>query len=95
MTLHLGFFIKYCTARIISPRLCGGISVDIPTAMPELPFTSILGISEGKNLGSSREPSKFGIQSTVPFLRFLRSRSEYLVNLDSVYLIAAKDFGSS
>ena len=95
LTVHLGLLITYWVARITSPKLCGGISVDIPTAIPELPLISIFGICDGKNLGSFNVPSKLAIQSAVPFFRSLRSNSEYFVSLDSVYLIAAKDFGSS
>ena len=71
------------------------MSVDIPTAIPELPFTNILGIKEDRNLGSLREPSKLSIHSTVPFFKSCNRRSEYLVSFDSVYLMAAKDLGSS
>ena len=67
----------------------------MPTAIPDVPFKRIIGILEGKITGSSSEPSKFGCQSTVPDLSSDISKSAKLVNFDSVYLIAAKDFGSS
>ena len=95
LIVHLGLLITCWTANIISPRLCGGISVDIPTAIPELPLIRIFGICDGKNFGSSKVPSKFGIQSEVPFFKSCNNNSEYFVSFDSVYLIAANDLGSS
>ena len=38
-----GFAIRAFTASIISPRLCGGILVAIPTAIPDDPLTKRLG----------------------------------------------------
>ena len=38
-----GFSIRANVASTTSPRLCGGIFVAIPTAMPLAPFTNILG----------------------------------------------------
>ena len=67
----------------------------MPTAIPVVPFNKILGTLDGKIIGSEREPSKLGCQSTVPNLISSSKRFAYAVNLDSVYLIAAKDFGSS
>ena len=75
--------------------LCDGISVAIPTAIPEVPFNRIEGNFAGKITGSKREPSKFGCQSTVPDLSSEINKSANLVNFDSVYLIAANDLGSS
>ena len=83
------------TAPIISARLCDGISVDIPTAIPELPLINILGTLEGRVLGSSRVPSKLGAHLTVPMFISSKNKSENFVSLDSVYLMAANDFGSS
>ena len=37
---------------IISPKLCGGILVAIPTAIPPAPFTNKFGNWAGKTLGS-------------------------------------------
>ena len=34
----------------ISPKLCGGMFVAIPTAMPEAPLTRRLGMRDGKPL---------------------------------------------
>ena len=71
------------------------MSVAIPTAIPDVPFNKIIGIFDGKITGSKREPSKFGCQSTVPDFNSEISRLAKFVSFDSVYLIAAKDFGSS
>jgi len=49
------------------PRLCGGMLVAMPTAIPVAPLTSRLGIAAGKTSGSSRVPSKFSLKSTVFF----------------------------
>ncbi len=48
-----------------SPRLCGGMLVAMPTAMPEAPFTSRFGNLAGRTEGSCSESSKFGMKSTV------------------------------
>jgi hypothetical protein len=50
---------------MISPRLCGGMLVAMPTAIPWDPFTSRLGNRDGMTVGSSVEPSKFATKSTV------------------------------
>ena len=41
----------YTTASITSPRLCGGMFVAIPTAMPLEPFTSRFGNRLGSTAG--------------------------------------------
>ena len=71
------------------------MSVAIPTAIPEVPLSNIIGIFAGNITGSRREPSKFGCQSTVPDFNSDIMRFAKPVNFDSVYLIAANDFGSS
>ena len=76
-------------APATSVRLCGGIFVAIPTAIPSLPLSIKLGNLEGKTVGSCSESSKFAWKSTV-FLSISSSicfaiRSNRL----SVYLIAA------
>ena len=38
-------------------RLCGGIFVAIPTAIPALPLTKRFGRREGKTVGSCERPS--------------------------------------
>ena len=53
-------------ALVTSFKLCGGISVAIPTAIPVVPFNKILGNLAGNNFGSSRVPSKLESHSTVP-----------------------------
>ena len=55
-----------CRRAATSRRLCGGMSVAMPTAMPEVPFSSRFGRRAGRITGSSSVPSKFGAQSTVP-----------------------------
>ena len=42
------------------------MSVDMPTAMPVLPFSNTFGKRAGSMTGSFRVPSKLGVQSTVP-----------------------------
>ena len=55
-------------AAEVDPRtLCGGMSVATPTAMPMEPFSSTTGRRAGSTFGSSSVPSKFGVQSTVPW----------------------------
>ena len=49
------------------------MSVAIPTAIPEAPFNKTFGSLSGRNFGSIRVPSKFGIQSTVPSAASSRS----------------------
>ena len=41
------------TPSMTSRRLCGGTLVAMPTAMPDEPFTSRLGIGAGRTVGSS------------------------------------------
>ena len=45
------------TASIASFRLCGGMLVAIPTAMPDEPFTNRLGKRAGRTSGSWRDSS--------------------------------------
>ena len=52
-----GFSIRCFTAAVISRRLCGGMLVVMPTAIPVAPFNSRLGIRAGSTAGSSSEPS--------------------------------------
>ena len=44
-------------ASTISPRLCGGMLVAMPTAMPAEPLISRLGMRAGRTSGSFSEPS--------------------------------------
>ena len=57
---------SWMQAATTSRRLCGGMSVAMPTAMPVAPFSSMFGTRAGSSAGSSSVPSKFGAQSTVP-----------------------------
>ena len=44
-------------ASIVSRRLCGGMFVAIPTAIPDEPFTSRFGKRAGRTCGSWRDSS--------------------------------------
>ena len=52
-------------ALMTSVRLCGGMFVAMPTAMPFEPFTKRFGKRLGSTFGSLRVSSKFGSQATV------------------------------
>ena len=52
-----GLRIIAMAACATSFRLCDGISVARPTAMPDAPFNSVTGSRAGKNFGSCVEPS--------------------------------------
>lgn len=53
---------RYATvASMTSPRLCVGIFVAIPTAIPVEPLTRIFGTWKGRKVGSVSVPSKFGM----------------------------------
>ncbi len=73
----------------VSVRLCGGILVAIPTAIPLAPFTSRFGIRVGNTEGSDRVLSKFGIKSTVSSSRSRSISSPIFSSLTSVYRMAA------
>ena len=45
------------TARATSPRLCDGMSVAMPTPMPEVPLSSSIGRRAGSSFGSLNAPS--------------------------------------
>ena len=47
----------HATPSPISRRLCGGIFVAIPTAIPALPFTNKFGKRLGRTVGSCDRPS--------------------------------------
>ena len=53
------------SASHVSPRLCGGIDVAIPTAMPCAPLRRRKGSLAGSTVGSRSEPSKLSAKSTV------------------------------
>jgi hypothetical protein len=52
-----GCLIRWRAAAITSPRLCGGMFVAMPTAMPLEPFTSRFGYAAGSATGSRSLPS--------------------------------------
>ena len=55
--LASGLSIMCTAASMTSPRLCGGMFVAMPTAMPPPPFTSRLGKRAGSTVGSWFCPS--------------------------------------
>ena len=74
---------------ITSVRLCGGMLVAIPTAIPEAPLINKFGILFGKTVGSFKLSSKFNCRSTVSLSISANRSSEIFCILASVYLIAA------
>ena len=52
-----GSSMRAMTAPMTSRRLCGGMFVAMPTAIPEEPLTSRLGKRAGRTSGSRLEPS--------------------------------------
>jgi hypothetical protein len=60
-----GLSISAIAAATTSRRLCGGMFVAMPTAMPELPLTSRFGTPAGMTVGSWSRSSKLGAKSTV------------------------------
>ena len=72
-----------------SVKLCGGIFVAIPTAIPITQFISKLGILVGRTVGSCFVVSKLSLKSTVSFSMSASINSANLVILASVYLYAA------
>ena len=79
----------FTTAAITSRKLCGGIFVAIPTAIPVVPFTNRFGKRAGNTTGSFSVSSKFGLKLTVSLLMSASISIEILLSLASVYLIAA------
>ena len=47
-----------------SPRLCGGIDVAMPTAMPAAPLTRSTGTRAGSTSGSISDASKLSLKAT-------------------------------
>ena len=56
-TVASGSSISATQASMVSPRLCGGTFVAMPTAMPVEPFTSRFGSRDGSTSGIGRGPS--------------------------------------
>ncbi len=52
-----GYRMRWRAAAITSPRLCGGMFVAMPTAMPDAPLTSRFGKAAGRVTGSCSWPS--------------------------------------
>ena len=87
--LILGFSNSATSPEISSLRLCGGIFVAIPTAIPSDPFIRRFGIIEGKTVGSDKESSKLFANSTVSLSMSLSISEAILSMRASVYLMAA------
>ena len=87
--------IIFTVAPITSFKLCGGILVAIPTAIPVVPFTNRLGKRDGSTVGSFSVSSKFGTKSTVSLLISANISILIFDNLASVYRIAAAPSPSS
>src|SRR5207244_3919960 len=60
-----GFSTISKVASMISRKLCGGMLVAMPTAMPLAPLTRRFGIRVGRTTGSFSVSSKLGTKSTV------------------------------
>jgi hypothetical protein len=56
-TSILGSSMYATVASMVSARLCGGMFVAMPTAIPAEPLTSRLGNRDGRIVGSSRVSS--------------------------------------
>ena len=56
-TVMSGLSMSATVARQISVRLCGGMFVAMPTAIPELPLMSRFGSLAGRTVGSLSLPS--------------------------------------
>ena len=76
--------IRATSPSTTSPRLCGGIFVAIPTAIPSDPLINRVGTVVGKTVGSFNVSSKFKPQSTVSLSRSFNISLESRVILDSV-----------
>ena len=79
----------FTAAPIISLKLCGGILVAIPTAIPDVPFTRRLGYLDGRTVGSFSVSSKLGTKSTVFLLISANISMDIFESLASVYRMAA------
>ena len=83
------------TASMDSPRLCVGMFVARPTAMPEAPLTSRLGKRPGSMSGSLSVSSKFREKGTVSFSRSRSSSMARGAMRASVYRMAAAESPST
>lgn len=84
-----GSSISLHTAAESSFRLCGGILVAMPTAIPDDPLSRSVGSHVNSTVGSSNDSSKLVVKSTVSFSISCRSDMLILVIRASVYRIAA------
>ena len=83
-----GSSISAVSASTSSPRLCGGMLVAIPTAMPVAPFIRRLGTRLGRTTGSCSDWSKLGTNATVSLSMSASSSSAIRDKRASVYRIA-------
>ena len=60
VTASSGSLMSAIAASTTSPRLCGGILVAIPTAMPEEPLTQEVGVARRENRGFGQRPVVVG-----------------------------------
>ena len=95
VTIDSGLSKSSTVASTTSPKLCGGIFVAIPTAIPSVPFKSKFGTLVGNTFGSVKLPSKLGIKSTVSFSISASKSEEIFCILASVYLYAAGESPST
>ena len=65
----LVLLIRLIEALITSVKLCGGILVAVPTAIPEEPFIKRFGIFVGRTSGMCSLPSSFSEKAPVSFSR--------------------------
>ena len=56
-TVRSGLSMSAAIARVTSPRLCGGMFVAMPTAMPDEPLTRRFGSFDGRTVGCRSRPS--------------------------------------
>ncbi len=84
-----GLSMSAIVPSMTSPRLCGGMLVAMPTAIPDDPLTRSWGNLAGRTVGSLRDSSKFGMKSTVSLSMSASIWEESFAILTSVYLCAA------
>ncbi len=80
-----GLWMSRIVAVSTSERLCGGMFVAMPTAMPPEPLTSRFGNFAGNTVGSRFDSSYVGMKSTVSLLMSSRSSAAIRDRRDSVY----------
>ncbi len=80
-----GSSMRRVTPSHTSPRLCGGMFVAIPTAMPVAPLTSRLGSSAGSTVGSRMSGSA----------RYVCAMSTVSLSMSSTRVMAMGDIFAS